>query len=150
MPAKDVHDHLEQHHEIDHHEEDHEQRPEKLSEAQDHAHAPLGMVRRRGPVQPVLYHAPRYPWRPVASFERMRLVADTKIVLPDSEIPRSWYNILADAPHPPPPPPPPPPAAAAPGHRAADRARRPGAAVPHGSDPAGGLDRPRDPDPRRG
>jgi tryptophan synthase beta chain len=34
----------------------------------------------------------------------MRLVADTKIVLPDSEIPRSWYNILADAPHPPQPP----------------------------------------------
>jgi tryptophan synthase beta chain len=30
----------------------------------------------------------------------MRLVADTKIVLPDSEIPRSWYNVLADAPHP--------------------------------------------------
>ena len=31
-------------------------------------------------------------------------MADTKIVLPDSEIPRSWYNILADAPHPPQPP----------------------------------------------
>jgi tryptophan synthase beta chain len=34
----------------------------------------------------------------------MRLVADTKIVLPDSEIPRSWYNVLADVPHPPQPP----------------------------------------------
>jgi tryptophan synthase beta chain len=34
----------------------------------------------------------------------MPLVADTKIVLPDSEIPRSWYNVLADAPHPPQPP----------------------------------------------
>src|SRR6187200_1742562 len=34
----------------------------------------------------------------------MPLVADTKIVLPDSEIPRSWYNILADAPNPPQPP----------------------------------------------
>jgi threonine synthase len=43
MPAEYVHDHLEQHHEIDHHEEDDEQRPEKLSEAQDHAHAPLGI-----------------------------------------------------------------------------------------------------------
>jgi tryptophan synthase beta chain len=34
----------------------------------------------------------------------MPLVADTKIVLPDSEIPRSWYNILAEVPHPPQPP----------------------------------------------
>src|SRR3954451_8102389 len=101
MPAKDVHDHLEQHHEIDHHEEDHEQRPEKLSEAQDHAHAPLGMVRRRGPVQPVLYHAPRYPWRPVASSERRRLGPDTKIVLPDSKTRPSWSTTLAAAPPPP-------------------------------------------------
>src|SRR4051794_41192270 len=29
---------------------------------------------------------------------------DTKIVLPESEIPRSWYNVLAEAPTPPQPP----------------------------------------------
>ena len=29
---------------------------------------------------------------------------DSKILLPESEIPRSWYNVLADAPHPPQPP----------------------------------------------
>ena len=29
---------------------------------------------------------------------------DTKILLPESELPRSWYNVLADAPSAPPPP----------------------------------------------
>ena len=41
-------------------------------------------------------------------------------------------------------------AAAAPGHRAAGRARRSGAALPDGPDPPGGLDRLRDRDPRGG
>jgi len=31
-------------------------------------------------------------------------VPDTKIVLPESELPRHWYNVLADAPTPPQPP----------------------------------------------
>ena len=62
---------------------------------------------------------------------------DTKILLPESEIPRSWYNMLADAPTAAA-------AAAAPRHRPADRPRRPGAALPDRPDPAGGLDRARD------
>ena len=59
------------------------------------------------------------------------------------EMPTQWYNIVPDLPTPAA-------AAAAPGHPAAGRPRRPGAAVPDGPDPAGGLDRAVRRHPRRG
>ena len=68
---------------------------------------------------------------------------DAKITLPESDLPRSWYNILADAPTPPQPP-------LHPGTGQPVGPGRPGAAVPDGPDPPGGLDRSRDPDPGGG
>ena len=58
----------------------------------------------------------------------------TKFVLDESRIPRSWYNIAADLPVPPSPVPPS-------RQRSADRPRRPRAAVPDGADRPGGLAR---------
>ena len=69
--------------------------------------------------------------------------AQTKFVLDESRIPRSWYNIAADLPVPPC-------AAAPPGDPPADRAGRPGAAVPDGAHRPGGLGGARDRDPRAG
>ena len=64
----------------------------------------------------------------------------TKFVLDESRIPRAWYNIAADLPVAPP-------AAAPSGHRPADRAGRPGAALPDGAHRAGRQPRARDRDP---
>ena len=64
-------------------------------------------------------------------------MADTKILLPERDMPRAWYNILADAPVAAA-------AAAAPGHGPADRPGRPRPALPDRPDHAGGLDRARD------
>ena len=67
----------------------------------------------------------------------------TKFVLDESRIPRAWYNIAADLPVPP--------LAAAPSRdRTADRARRPGPALPDGAHRPGGLGRARHRDPRAG
>ena len=67
----------------------------------------------------------------------------TKFLLDEDQIPRAWYNIAADLPEPPPP-------VLHPGHRPADRARRPRAALPDGADQAGRQPGPRDRDPRSG
>ena len=56
----------------------------------------------------------------------------TKFLLDESQMPKHWYNIAADLPVPPA-------AGAAPGHAAAGGPGRPGAAVPDGADPAGGV-----------
>ena len=66
-----------------------------------------------------------------------------KFLLDENEMPTRWYNVLPDLPDPAA-------AGAAPGHRAAGRTGRPGAAVPDGPDPAGGLDRAVRRHPRRG
>ena len=66
-----------------------------------------------------------------------------KYVLDESRIPKPWYNIVADLPG----------RAtgrAAPGHPQARRPRRPGAAVPDGTDPAGGHAGARGRDPGAG
>ena len=70
-------------------------------------------------------------------------MVDSKILLPESEIPRKLVQRAGRRAHGPS-------AGAASGHRTADRPRRSGAAVSDGPDPAGGVDRPRDPDPGRG
>ena len=64
-----------------------------------------------------------------------------KYLLDESRIPKHWYNLQADLPRP---------AAgrAASRHAPADRPRRPRPALPAGADPAGGVDRARDRDPR--
>ena len=67
----------------------------------------------------------------------------TKFVLDESRIPRSWYNIAADLPVAPSPP-------LHPGTRPADRPGRPRTAVPDGPHRPGGLDRARDRDPGAG
>ena len=65
-----------------------------------------------------------------------------KYLLPESEIPTHWVNLLPRPARRPDP-------SAQPGHDAARRARRPHADLPDGPDPAGGLLRARDRDPRR-
>ena len=62
----------------------------------------------------------------------MSAPAQHKILLDESEMPTRWYNVLHDLPDAAA-------AGAAPRHRPAGRARRPGAAVPDGPDPPGGL-----------
>ena len=57
-----------------------------------------------------------------------------KILLDESEMPTRWYNVLHDLPTPPPP-------VLHPGTGQPVGPGRPGAAVPDGPDPAGGLDR---------
>ena len=54
-----------------------------------------------------------------------------RVVLPESELPTQWYNLVPDLPAPPPPP-------LHPGTLPAGRPGRPRAAVPDGPDPAGG------------
>ena len=68
---------------------------------------------------------------------------DAKITLPESDLPRSWYNIARRHAEPPQPP-------LHPGTGQPVGPGRPGAALPDGPDPPGGLDRSRDPDPRGG
>ena len=67
----------------------------------------------------------------------------TKYQLTEDEIPTHWVNLLPDLPGEPLPP-------LHPGTQAARRPRRPHAALPDGADPAGGLARAGDRDPRRG
>ena len=95
------------------------------------ARARLASLTRRHPIPEV---RPRWPPSCIAGPSSCSTRSGSR---------RAWYNIAADLPVPPSPP-------LHPGHRPADRARGPRAAVPDGADPAGRQPGPRGRDPGAG